>query len=511
MAAGSQAKAHSEGLLKHPLSYKCTNHHSSCSWWPKQWIQKFKMHKSSSFILLLVTQAVVQAAIQNDARCTAAANVFASKCTARLLPNNTLLEKESARDYSMLRCPSPMCMWVSLNSPQRETCILQWDRHCSTPEECGCQAGTPAALFDTAWGNNRTSTNLSNPQVPYGYRLQRPTRMIMSAWISVNWDLPMPQASLDRGTWVSLILQEEEQPLLPFKVFMNITVQTSQTCLPQRTTALFYFDRPTASWVSLPTKIMYNDTQAEAEIAPDVVVRNGMELVLAAMGVDNATESYIVPTPGTGRLQQYMTARMQPKNDTTCILPVPVRTSRELTQLTRQALTMKGAPVWLRLPQIPTEAVPIQLFVPQPPQARRQMTTESAYYFSNGTNAWVQLQNCSLINASAVICQVDPSIWASNGGELMVVLATTITPIPTTTITPIPTTTPISTATATPAPELLAGIVSGCVVVTIVIACLCYRQGKKYAYLPLHIGEPMLQAPVDIFLQSASSFKSARR
>lgn len=261
-------------------------------------------------------------------------------------------------------------------------------------------------------------------------------------------DLPSPNQMHTRGRIANLVLQNI--PLKAVEVRMHVGAHDAQTdakcgsdALHNGTTsAVFYYDSPLHTWLSMPPHgdakagRSYYEASTESFVAvvpPRLVVRSRLSIfmvVVKDIAVEQSgrhlTSVYSMPptTLGYGLSTQRVNGE--------CRLPV-VAASGKMDALSSQGLVAVGGSSMLSLASVPASLFTIGLFVD--PELWRgpdsagtaagrslmQIQQPSSsdvqpYYYSNSSATWIQLPNCSYSNVtSSNECLLSPAFFHENG------------------------------------------------------------------------------------------------
>ncbi len=231
---------------------------------------------------------------------------------------------------------------------------------------------------------------------------------------------------------------------------------------------MFFYDKISKQWESLPTiNISRSDQQGtimQATIPPDVLIRNGLQLMLGlAAGVphneqNTSVGAYIIPVRGTvsiGRENFIKYEAASPLDE--CVIPMPSR-ALEMQQLRLLKFRSLGAPVSMFLTKRPNVTVKVELPLITDAgevgtRRRRNLLQQTGgsettvVFFNTTSQTWQTMDQC-VLNSTAVpvsmVCSLDPSFFSSNG--LFILLAPVVTEPTTTTTLPGSTTTTTTTA-----------------------------------------------------------------
>lgn len=370
----------------------------------------------------------------------------------------------------------------------------------------------------------------------FGYKIlpgtfDRPdAAVIVTEPLSMATKAPLIPSALQLSNTLGLLLESTPANALEFqmKTFMPSSgVLINEMC--DRSTlvqisfpTIFFYDRISNQWESLPTiRSDQEDTIMHATIPPDVLVRNGLQLMLSlATGVplyeQNASVgAYTIPvmeTVSIGREKIIKYTAASPLNE--CVIPTPSR-SLEMQKLRLLKFRSLGAPVSMYLDKRPNETVKVEIplitdadEVGGGQMRRRNLLQQTGgaeatvVFFNTTSQTWQTMDQC-VLNSTAVpvsmVCSLDPSFFASNG--LSILLAPVVTESTTTATLPGTTTTRSTTTTAasmimaastTPTPpppvdtppladDFLAGIVVACIFLLVIVPS--GFVGRHYYYV----------------------------
>ena len=375
------------------------------------------------------------------------------------------------RLQNFLRCPHAQCILMPLTGSYLDgTCMAAFSTPCSlnaTTQRNNCCTDIPRikdflevekSFFDIhtssrfwedftkhrefMWGVN---ANFGYYSIQGTFSTPNSSIFIMGASDSPD-DMPMPPASLVVGAALHIVL--EEHPMKPIQILYKLdsfnqgVMQSSKCGMKDMMNAsrpiIFYFDSPTAKWMSIPGSHMNpaggagNIKFVTLIVPPEVMIRNGLSLFLVPiMGVpvqDVETESYTLPSIGVLRKGGVDEARAAMKVEamniysTECIFPVKLNSS-EYRAAARQGIFLHGSPTLISLDEIPQEAVSIKMHVADAEASissasrrllqQQQLSNASILvpnFYNRTSGQWEVLVNCTYNHSmSSFACVVQPS------------------------------------------------------------------------------------------------------
>ena len=396
----------------------------------------------------LVVMCSAQANSTQTTDCSYAAN-YLERCVGMLQQDPVFVGRGLAN--IPMRCPGDMCALFPANAMDflQGSCLVVLDQGCRNDAQC-CN-GSAAEYFNLIdwmpnWMQGYDTNSARAIEMGYykthGYsiapdtfRTPNSTVLLLESVFLVT-DNPTAPGSLLMSETLHLVF--ESAPFQPVSVYSDVRQSTNSweqglcgwsDLLQASVPAMFYFDRPTGRWISLPAKEDNNATtpgkHVNSQLPPDAVARNNLLLhlrVMAGVPPDNSTSHrgpYVLPFTGFKRFDE---SPQETYSIQDCVLPVALD-SVEMQQLTLQgygAQQQLGAPTLLDMRNVPNETVQVDLHVANPPPGEA-----SVIYYDQETSRWTGLQHCSLNTTDAwrvrLQCGIPSAFFRANGPRVMLV------------------------------------------------------------------------------------------
>jgi hypothetical protein len=388
-----------------------------------------------------------------------------------------------------------------------------------------------------AWGVHKSFGYIVPPNA---FRSSKLASILITDGGMLPMNMPTPPESLRVSVLVNVMAQST--PIKPIKLWIAVqgfyymyqTMCNKQSHLAHDLTEIFYFDKPTGIWSTLPNATNASETldALTITIPPELFARNNNSIFLSPLtGIPKGQshKRFVLPPQGMQMASEYaepisteqIVGNGNPKD---CIVPVPVDLP-EIQEIYQEKMVLLGAPTRTALTALPDAPVTYLLDVgevfspdalldspiPDSSGGRRLLvypapTLQSVpSYYDRNSSRWMPLPNCTYnADLHANACTLQPEFFLLQGTEVLlanladgsprVVITMQPSMATTTTTTPPPQRRSVTAAAlpqTTPAPPsqglstgAIAGIVVGTVAALAVVAgALAWYFGMSKAQL----------------------------